>query len=135
MFKQNKKTYQTTDTLIGQGSSAEGKLECDANLRIEGNFQGEIHCAGDVIVGETGEAISNIIAANVIVAGKVSGDISTQGRLTITKNGKIVGNVHVNNLIILEGGVLNGSSKMENAPTPVPNIKEKNKKEVQSEAG
>jgi cytoskeletal protein CcmA (bactofilin family) len=43
----------------------------------------------------------------------VIGDITTTGKLTITASGQIDGNVDVAKLIIVEGGLLNGSSKME----------------------
>ncbi|GGH12713.1 bactofilin family protein [Paenibacillus segetis] len=133
MLKNNKKVFRTTDTLIGQGTVVEGNLHCEANLRIEGKFHGEIHCLGELIIGESGEASSNIKASEVIVAGKVIGDIISHGKLTITSNGQVDGSVHVVNLIIMEGGILNGNSKMEKAPVSV--VKEKVKKVVQPEAG
>ncbi|MEF2967594.1 polymer-forming cytoskeletal protein [Paenibacillus sp. M1] len=138
MRKKNKLTEVTTDTLIGRGSTIEGKLECKANLRIEGKFQGEIDCGGQVIVGETGEAKSNIIGTDIIVAGKVIGDIVSQGRLTITSSGQVDGNVSVAKLVIIEGGLLNGSSHMEKASATVVPVKEKeksSKKAVRTEAG
>ncbi|WP_435922206.1 bactofilin family protein [Paenibacillus sp. DYY-L-2] len=139
MFKENKMPSGTTDTLIGKGSSAEGKLECNANIRIEGKFEGEIDCFGQVVVGETGEARSNIKGADIVVAGKVIGDIVSQGRLTITGSGQVEGNVNVAKLVIVEGGLLNGSSQMEitvPALHPVKEAKEKSsKKSARPEAG
>lgn len=137
MFKNGKKAAGLTDTLIGQGSVIEGKLECKANLRVEGKFHGEINCLGQIVIGETGEVKSNIKGGEVIVAGKVIGDITTEGRLTITNSGQVDGNVNVAKLVIIEGGLLNGASKMEKtlpAPTPVPS-KKKVKKAAQAEAG
>lgn len=113
MRRKNKLPAGTRYTLIGLGSFAQGKLECEANLRIEGHFQGEIECAGQVVIGETGEAKSNIHGAEIIVAGRVTGDITSEGRLTITGSGHVDGNVNVAKLIIVEGGLLNGSSHME----------------------
>lgn len=133
MLKNNKKVSKTTDTLIGQGTVAEGNLHCEANVRIEGKFHGEIHCLGELIIGENGEARSNIKASEVIVAGKVVGDITAHGKLIISSSGQVDGNVHVVNLIIMEGGILNGNSKMEKAPVSI--VKEKVKKTVQPEAG
>lgn len=138
MFK-DKKAPRLTDTLIGQGSLVEGKLECKSNLRVEGQIHGEIDCQGRVIIGETGEAMSNIKGADVIVAGKVIGDVTTTGKLTITASGQVDGNVDVAKLIIVEGGLLNGSSKMERvAPAPTPSAssgKGKVKKAARPEAG
>lgn len=138
MFKDHKKTNGWQGTLIGQGSVAEGKLECEKSLRIEGSFHGEIQCQGQVIIGETGEARSNIKGSEIIVAGKVIGDIASEGRLTITSSGLVEGNVQVAKLIIIEGGLLNGTSKMEQQATvlmPAAGPKKKSKKAAQPEAG
>ncbi|GIO42442.1 bactofilin family protein [Paenibacillus apis] len=113
MRRKNKQPAGTRYTLIGLGTSAQGKLECEANLRIEGHFQGEIECAGQVVIGETGEAKSSIRGAEIIVAGHVIGDIVSEGKLTITGSGQVDGNVNVTKLVIVEGGLLNGSSHME----------------------
>ncbi|MNN03013.1 Polymer-forming cytoskeletal [compost metagenome] len=134
MLRDNKKNNQATDTLIGQGSVVEGKMDCESNLRIEGKFKGEIQCKGQVIIGETGEANSNIYGADIVVAGIVIGDITTKGRLTITSSGEVKGNVSVAKLIIAEGGLLSGTSTMERVAAPLP-IKEKVSKSAQPEAG
>lgn len=119
-------------TILGVDCKSEGRIECETNLRIEGKFQGEIHCKGIVTIGEQGEVKSNIVANQVIVAGKVIGDIQASDRLTILKEGQIDGNVNVVQLVIVEGGMLNGTSKM-GRPSPV---KEKHKKLAQQpEAG
>ncbi|GAA0388481.1 polymer-forming cytoskeletal protein [Paenibacillus motobuensis] len=134
MRRKNARAHGLTDTLIGQGSIVEGKIQCESNVRIDGAFHGEIDCKGQVIVGESGEARSNIIGANIIVAGHVVGDISTKGKLTITSSGQVDGNVSVSKLIILEGGLLNGVSTMEKIIAVAP-IKEKAQKTPQPEVG
>lgn len=134
MLKDLKKQTRSTDTLIGQGSSIEGTLECESNLRIDGLMNGEIRCKGQVIIGETGEARSHIQATEIIVAGTVIGDISTKGRLTIMNQGEVIGNVSAAKLVIAEGGLLSGTSKMEKVTAPVL-VKDHSAKTPQPEAG
>ncbi|WP_438347575.1 bactofilin family protein [Paenibacillus sp. FA6] len=110
--RRSERELTATDTLIGQGSEITGKLNCDANLRIEGKFNGQIESQGDVIVGEFAEARSNIQAKEVIIAGKVYGDIAASGKLTITPTGQMFGDVSSSSLIIMEGGALSGTSTM-----------------------
>jgi len=112
MFKEPKRAIGT-DTLIGQGTQAEGKLTSESGIRIEGEYRGDIECKGDVIIGECGLAKSNIIAKELTVAGKVFGDIFTEGRLTITASGQVHGTITANILLIQEGGILNGTCRME----------------------
>ncbi|MMZ67244.1 Polymer-forming cytoskeletal [compost metagenome] len=133
MLRDNKKNNQATDTLIGQGCVVDGKMDCESNLRIEGKFKGEIQCKGQVIIGETGEATSDIYGADIVVAGIVIGNITTKGRLMITSSGEVKGNVSVARLVIAEGGLLSGTTTMERAVAPLP-MKEKVSK-AQPEAG
>lgn len=112
MFKESKR-HAGTDTLIGHGTQVEGKMICGANLRIEGEYQGDIECTGSVIIGESGLVRSNVTAKDIIVAGKVIGDIVAKDRLTITTNGQLHGNVTAGSFILQDGGILNGSCQME----------------------
>jgi cytoskeletal protein CcmA (bactofilin family) len=126
MFKKTKNLMNpnTTDTLIGEGTSFEGRIKSEASIRIEGGITGDIDCAGDVIIGEHGVVKSNISARDVVLAGSVQGNITTKGKLTITSTGSLHGNISAASFIIEEGGVFQGSSKMEtksDAPVPVPN--------------
>ncbi|OMF30859.1 hypothetical protein BK133_16390 [Paenibacillus sp. FSL H8-0548] len=112
MFKENKR-HSVTDSLIGKDTVFEGKMSCDASLRIEGEYRGDIDCKSDVVIGECGIALSNIKARNVTVAGKVFGDIVTSGRLIITSSGQLTGTLTACSLIIQDGGSFNGMCHME----------------------
>lgn len=139
MFKDNKTTtVKGTHTLIGTGCHFEGKLRSEANLRLEGKFQGEMECTGEIVIGESGEAHSTIKGSEIIVAGKVFGDIITEGKLTITASGQVDGNVSAHTLVIADGGVLNGISIMERpliSAVPSPSASGKTKNNRQPEAG
>ncbi len=111
--KKTKINPNTTDTLIGEGSIFEGRVRSEASLRVEGNVVGDIECVGDVTIGEHGHAKSNIIARNVTIAGMVQGNVNTKGLLTITSTGQLLGNTLSNSLIIAEGGLFQGQSKMQ----------------------
>lgn len=101
--------FRSTDSLIGHGGNLEGKLQCDTNLRIEGNFSGEIQCQGTVTVGKQGTVRSTIKAKEIIIAGKVYGNVTVEHRLTLTETGQLHGDILTGTLNIMEGSVLNGS--------------------------
>ncbi|AIQ16227.1 cell division protein [Paenibacillus sp. FSL H7-0357] len=111
-------SFKSTDSLIGLGGTLEGKVQCDTNLRIEGNFSGEIQCQGTVTVGEQGTVRSSIKAQEIIIAGKVFGDVTADRRLTMTGTGQLHGNILAGTLSIMEGSVLNGSIGMAEQPAP-----------------
>lgn len=114
MFKSKPRVdVSATDTLIGEGSIFEGKIKSEASIRIEGQMLGDIECDGDVTVGEHGKAKSNINARNVTIAGIVHGNITTHGTLTLTGTAQLFGNMQASSLIISEGALFQGMSKME----------------------
>lgn len=112
-------SMRSTDSLIGHGGSLEGKVQCDTNLRIEGNFSGEIQCRGTVTIGEQGTVHSTIQAQDIIIAGKVFGTVSAENRLTLTGTGQLHGDILAGILSITEGSVLNGSVVMAEQPLAV----------------
>jgi cytoskeletal protein CcmA (bactofilin family) len=115
MFKSKKKSMNPniTDTLVGEGSQFDGRIKSEASLRIEGSVTGDIECTGDVTIGEQGAVKSNILARNIIIAGSVHGNMMTKGTLKITSTGKLFGNTTSASLMIDEGGIFQGTSKME----------------------
>ncbi|CAM3990462.1 polymer-forming cytoskeletal protein [Cohnella lubricantis] len=113
MKKKTKIAPGTTDTLIGEGSTFEGKIRSRASVRLEGEITGDLECEGDVIIGEEGIARSNVTARNVVLAGKVHGNITARGKLTIKSSGHLSGNLSAAELAIESGGFFKGISKME----------------------
>jgi len=130
MFKSKKYAFNpnTTDTLIGEGTTFEGRFKSEASIRIEGTITGDVECAGDVIVGEHGSVKSNISARDVILAGSVQGNVTAKGKLTVTSTGSLYGNIQAASFIIEEGGLFQGNSKMADAKT-VPDLPEKKEPE------
>jgi cytoskeletal protein CcmA (bactofilin family) len=126
MFKTKKAKIDLnmTDTLIGEGTSFEGKIKSEAGIRVEGQMIGDIECAGDITIGENGIARSHIKARNVVVAGQVVGNVAATGKLTIKSTGQLIGNLSALELSIESGGVFQGSSRMDLKDTPI-DIEEK----------
>jgi cytoskeletal protein CcmA (bactofilin family) len=102
----------STDTLVGEGTTFEGKIKSEAGIRVEGTVIGDIVSNGDVIIGEKGCANSNISARDLVLAGELNGDANVRGKLTICSTGVMNGNLTAASLIIEAGGIFNGNSKM-----------------------
>jgi len=105
----------TTDTLVGEGTVFEGKIKSEASIRIEGQVNGNVESAGDVTIGEKGSVKSNIIARNVVIAGTVNGNITAANSVRLMQTGKLYGNTTTQYLVIEEGGLFQGNSRIESA--------------------
>lgn len=113
MFKRGRTDVGETDTLIGEGSVFEGKIQSKASIRIEGQLIGDIECDGDTTVGERGMAKSNITSRNIVIAGTVHGNVHARSALTLTSTAKLFGNASAQSLVVEEGAIFQGMSKME----------------------
>lgn len=111
------------DTLIGKEISAEGTLDSEGDIQVNGQFQGEIKSNGDVIVAEHAKVKADITATNVYVAGEVDGNIAATERLEILETGRVNGNVASQALSIEPGGILKGSSTMTEVAETEPDSK------------
>ena len=112
------------DTLIGKETSVKGNLDAPGGaVRIDGYYEGELHIGGDLIVGETGRVIGNIVAKNVVIAGEVKGSIESRGRLELAPTAKAIGDSKMVTLVIEDGAFLQGMC----APLPRGDLKERGK--------
>lgn len=100
------------DTIIGNGAGFSGNLKVEGALRVDGRVDGEINVQGDIIIGKTAFIQAAIKGRNAIVAGEVHGDISLEGKLELDKTGKLFGDIEVAKLVIHEGALFQGNSRM-----------------------
>ncbi len=100
-------------TILGQGSTFEGKLTFEGAVRIDGDFKGEIRTSGTLIVGETANIDAQIIGVAVVVHGQVHGDIEAKDAVELRAPARVRGNIATPSLEIEKGAHFDGSCKME----------------------
>ncbi len=112
------------DTLVGKECSFKGNLEAPGGaLRIDGYYEGELHIGGDLIVGESGKVVGNLVARNIIIAGEVKGSIEARGRLELAPTAKVTGDSKMTTLVVEDGAYLQGLC----SPMPRGELKERGK--------
>lgn len=103
---------QEITTILGRGTSFEGKLTFEGTVRIDGRFAGEINTDGTLIIGETAQVEANIQAAIVVVHGRVRGDVIATESLEIRSPARVEGNLVTPNLTIEKGSFFEGQCSM-----------------------
>ncbi len=106
-------TSNEITTILGQGSSFDGKLTFEGTVRIDGRFSGEIRTTGILIIGETAEVEAQIQAATIVVKGQVRGDLTATESLEIESPAKVVGNLATPSLTIEKGSLFQGACHMD----------------------
>jgi len=100
-------------TIVGQAAKLEGNIVSAGALRIDGQVKGQISAEGDVMLSPQSSVEADISAANISVAGRFKGDVSAKGKVEIARGGRVDGNITAKALVIQEGAIFNGQSRMD----------------------
>jgi cytoskeletal protein CcmA (bactofilin family) len=95
--------------ILGAGSIFHGRLAVNGSLHIEGKFQGDIFTDGDVVVGPTGQAKTDITTRKVVVAGTFIGNIRASEEVYVMQSGKVLGSITTPKLTLEPGVVTSGN--------------------------
>ena len=106
------------NTLLGRGSTFEGKLTFEGTVRIDGQFKGEIFTDGILVIGEGAEVQAEIDVATVIIEGNVIGNVRAKQLVEIHAPGRMVGNLMTPSLFIDKGVTFEGNCHMDKAEAP-----------------
>jgi cytoskeletal protein CcmA (bactofilin family) len=101
----NGKGEEPTLTVISAGDMVNGKLVIHGDGQILGGFQGEIECAGELMIGPQAQVSANIKTVRMTLAGLVCGNVIATGRLRLASSGRLEGDARVGSLVVQEGGV------------------------------
>lgn len=106
------------ETIVGATTTLSGSLRVDGGVRIDGRFEGTLEVGGNVVVGEQGRVIADIDACHVTVGGAVRGNIQATGRLEILSTGQVIGDIQASQIVIDQGGLFQGLSRMSALDQP-----------------
>lgn len=127
MFKKND-LPQTDDKAINIEAGMQGNLKFTGpvNLRLNGNFEGDLEARGVLIIGEKANVKAKTVKGDSItISGRVEGDVICSKRLELSASARVIGNVETPILVMAEGALLKGDCQM---PTEVAESKGSPKK-------
>jgi cytoskeletal protein CcmA (bactofilin family) len=105
------------ETVLGPNTSLKGDVRSSGGVRIDGDFEGTVDIAGNLIVTEAAKVVATITAHNVQIQGTVQGDVTAR-RLEILDTGKLWGDISVDSFVLDDGGFYRGQSKMKGDVEP-----------------
>jgi len=100
--------------MILEGSRFEGKLTFQNQMRIEGEFLGEIQSDHELIIGKSANVDADIRVGKLIVQGQLKGTVSQCNLLQIQDGGKVLADISVHELDIQPGALFDGKCAMLN---------------------
>ena len=97
---------------IMEGTSIEGEIRSDSNIRIDGRVKGTVSARGRVIVGQTGIIEGEVVCQSSDIEGTVIGKVNCQDLLSLKATAKLQGDINTKKLAIEPGAVFTGNCSM-----------------------
>lgn len=97
---------------IVEGTTIEGEIKADSNLRIDGLVKGLVQTKGRLVIGTQGKVEGDIICQNADVEGEITGTIRVEELLSLKATAKLSGKIITHKLAIESGAEFTGTCDM-----------------------
>ena len=102
-------------SIIAFGMKVHGDIDTSGVIKVEGTIEGTIRGARQVLVGRQGEVKGDVHAKEVVIGGKVDGTVHATERVEIQGTSSVNGDIYTKSIVVLEGGKINGTVRMDEA--------------------
>lgn len=107
-----KQQVNGTLSLVGAGTTIEGKVRTDGSMRVDGAIVGDVTAKANVTIGGTGTVEGTVSAVNIALAGKVHGTLIASEKLVLESKSVMRGDIRASKLVVDEGAVFDGQCAM-----------------------
>lgn len=97
---------------IVEGTVIEGDIRSESNVRIDGQFLGNINTRGRLVIGPTGKVEGTVNCENSEIEGFLKGKINVQQLLSLKASAKVEGDILTAKLSIEPGATFTGACSM-----------------------
>jgi cytoskeletal protein CcmA (bactofilin family) len=111
-IQQDALDQDAVETLIGEGTTVDGKFHSEHPIRIRGTVRGEVESKRRVVVEAKGDVHASVIAREVIVDGQVEGEVTSFERAHIGPTARVVGELSAQVIVVDEGAYFEGHVEM-----------------------
>lgn len=109
-------------TMISEGTSIDGTITTENDIRIAGKTDGELTTKGKLIVTSTGVVEGNIHVKDADIAGKIDGELRVTNKLTLRQSALVEGDIYTKTLIVEEGAEMVGACRMGAEAAKAPSL-------------
>lgn len=98
--------------LIAHGTTIDGNITSNGDIRVDGTLKGTLKTKGKVIVGDSGVINGEVSCKNFEVEGSIDGKIFVSELLSLRAKSKLTGEITTNKLAIEPGAHFTGKCDM-----------------------
>jgi cytoskeletal protein CcmA (bactofilin family) len=103
---------ETTLSIISAGSTITGDIACTGVLKVEGQIDGSVRQARQVMLAKDGAIRGDVTAHEIVVGGVVDGNVTAADRLELQPTAVVNGDIATKSIVVMEGARINGTVKM-----------------------
>jgi cytoskeletal protein CcmA (bactofilin family) len=98
--------------IIGAGTTVEGIISCDGDIRIEGHVKGTVKSKAKIVVGNTGSVEGDLFCDNADISGKIFGSVEVTEMLFLKSTAYLEGDITTTKFVVEAGAKFNGNCRM-----------------------
>lgn len=99
---------QAPESLIAANLVIEGKIQGTGDIRIAGQFKGDVDVKGDLTIETGAKLTGGVRAGKVIIAGELEGNIEAASAVELLDSGVLNGDLKAGSLTVTAGSRMRG---------------------------
>ncbi len=99
---------QGKESLIAANLFIEGKIQGSGDIRIAGQFKGDVDVQGDLTIEVGARLTGQIRASKVVIAGELDGNVVSASRVELLATGVVNGDLKTGSLTVVAGSRMRG---------------------------
>lgn len=107
-------------TIITEDVEITGTVKSSGGLRIDGRLNGDLNCAGDVVVGKSANIKGNLAVNSVNIEGQIAGNIVARDRIGLKAAARITGDVKAKRMTVEDGVTFVGKAEVNPSGVKAP---------------
>jgi cytoskeletal protein CcmA (bactofilin family) len=116
MFNSKSKSFEESsasgNSLIGGGTTIQGNIDSNGDIRIDGVLKGNLSGKGKILIGPEGAVEGDIEGEQADVLGKITGKIKVAGLLNLRGKAFVQGDIYAGKLQVEPTVTFNGQCHM-----------------------
>jgi cytoskeletal protein CcmA (bactofilin family) len=106
----------TAETVIASDVDITGNIKAGGSVHLHGKLQGDLDCAGDVVIGASADIKGNLVCSSASISGSVNGNITARDRIQLHGNARVHGDLKAKRLTVEESVTYVGRSEVSATP-------------------
>lgn len=103
---------ESTLSIVSAGTVISGDVSCSGVLKVEGQINGSVQKARQVMLAKDGAIRGDVTAHEIVLGGVVDGNVTAADRLELQPTAVVNGDISTKSIVVMEGARINGSVKM-----------------------